>query len=132
MDENRLGQTCCVKGLSKRSVRAVLENGLMEFNGAAYYHMSYALTRTSMALDEATLTSLAELAKKEAISKAEVMRRAIKYYKEDSDRRTAFPQPEDALAWLQNGGGLTLQEASDFRDEMHAERRAKVYWWEVA
>ena len=94
--------------------------------------MSYALTRTSMALDQWTLTAMGDLAEKWSISKAEVMRRAIKHYKEEADRRAALPDALDALAWLQNGGGLTLQEASVFREEMQAERQAKVYWWEEA
>jgi hypothetical protein len=92
--------------------------------------MSYALTRTSMALDQWTLNAIAELAKKWSISKAEVMRRAIKHYKEEADRRAALPEALDALAWLQNGGGLTLEEASVFRKELQAERQAKRYWWE--
>lgn len=94
--------------------------------------MTYALTRTSMALDEGTLTALADLAKKWSISKAEVMRRAIKHYKEEADRKAALPDALDALAWLQNGGGLTVQEAEAFREEVRAERQAKVYWWEEA
>lgn len=92
--------------------------------------MSYALKRTSMALDRGTLESMTELAKRWSISKAEVMRRAIKHYKEEADRRAALPEPLDALAWLQNGGGLSVHEAGDFRREMQAERQAKVYWWE--
>ena len=92
--------------------------------------MSYALKRTSMALDPGTLESMTELAKRWSISKAEVMRRAIKHYKEEADRRAALPEALDALAWLQNGGGLSVHEAEDFRREMRAERQAKVYWWE--
>ncbi len=94
--------------------------------------MSYALTRTSMALDQRTLQSVAELAARWSISKAEVMRRAIKHYKEEADRRAALPEALTALAWLQNGGGLTLQEADAFREEVQAERQAKRYWWEEA
>lgn len=92
--------------------------------------MSYALKRTSMALDPKTLESMAELAKRWSISKAEVMRRAIKHYKEEADRRAALPEALDALAWLQNGGGLSVHEAEGFRREMQAERQATVYWWE--
>ena len=94
--------------------------------------MSYALTRTSMALDAGTLQAMGELAAKWSISKAEVMRRAIKHYKEEADRRASFPEALDALAWLQGGGGLTLQEASGFKEELQAERQAKRYWWEEA
>ncbi len=75
---------------------------------------------------------MAELAKRWSISKAEVMRRAIKHYKEEADRRATLPGALDALAWLQNGGGLSVyeDEAEDFRREIQAERQAKVYWWE--
>lgn len=78
--------------------------------------MSYALKRTSMALDPGTLESMTELAKRWSISKAEVMRRAT------------LPGALGALAWLQNGGGLSVHEAEDFRREMQAERQAKVFW----
>lgn len=49
------------------------------------YHMSYQLTRTSMALDGYTLKALDFLAKKWEISKAEVMRRAVSKLKEQAD-----------------------------------------------
>ena len=73
---------------------------------------------------------MTELAKRWSISKAEVMRRAIKHYKEEADRRATLPGALDALEWLQTGGGLSVHEAEDFRREMQAERQAKVYWWE--
>lgn len=94
------------------------------------YHMTYALTRTSMALDQWTLRALAELAKKWDTSKADVMRRAVRKLKEDADREAALPRPLQALDWLQEGGGLTVREAAAFRKEVKAEREAKRYWWE--
>jgi predicted DNA-binding protein len=90
--------------------------------------MSYVLKRTSMALDPGTLEFMTELAKRWSISKAEVMRRAIKHYKEEADRGAILPGALGALAWLQNGGGLSVHEAEDFRREMRAERQAKVFW----
>lgn len=93
--------------------------------------MTYSLTRTSMALDHGTLLALKELAKRWQVSKAEVMRRAVKRAKQDADNETSLPKPESALDWLQNGGGLTVQEAESFREEMQAERQAKRYWWEA-
>lgn len=93
--------------------------------------MEYLLTRTSMALDRFTLMSLDELAKKWGVSKAEVMRRAVRNLKEEEDMKDQAPQPLEALDWLQNGGGLTVQEAEAFREEVQAEREAKRYWWAV-
>jgi hypothetical protein len=95
-----------------------------------YYHMSYALIRTSMALDHGTLLALKELAQRWQVSKAEVMRRAVKRAKEEAERETALPKPLDALNWLHGGGGLTVDEAESFREEVRAERQAKRYWWE--
>jgi predicted transcriptional regulator len=92
--------------------------------------MSYAFTRTSMALDSGTLRALKELAERWQVSKAEVMRRAVKRAKEEAERETAYPSPLDALNWLQSGGGLSVQEAESFREEVQAERQAKRYWWE--
>jgi hypothetical protein len=94
------------------------------------YHMAYLLTRTSMALDTWTLRALGELAKKWNTSKAEVMRRAVKKIKEEADREIEHPKPLEALDWLQKGGGLTVKEAAKFREEVKAERQAKIYWWE--
>ena len=94
------------------------------------YHMAYLFTRTSMALDTWTLRALGELAKKWDTSKAEVMRRAVKKIKEEADREIEHPKPLEALDWLQKGGGLTVKEAAKFREEVKAERQAKIYWWE--
>ncbi|MBN8419326.1 MAG: CopG family transcriptional regulator [Verrucomicrobia bacterium] len=92
--------------------------------------MSYSLTRTSMALDQATLRGLASLAKKWGVSKSEVMRRAVSHLKELEDMKDQCPKPLKALDWLQNGGGLTVQEAEAFRADVQAEREAKRQWWE--
>ncbi|MEO7933891.1 MAG: hypothetical protein ABIT76_12105 [Chthoniobacterales bacterium] len=92
--------------------------------------MSYALTRTSMALDQGTLGALQSLAQKWQISKAEVMRRAVQKMKEDAEREEQRQSPLEALAWLQNGGGLSPEEATRLREEVAAERVAKRYWWE--
>jgi hypothetical protein len=93
--------------------------------------MTYSLKRTSMALDGWTLSALKELAKKWGVSKAEVMRRAVKQAKETANREQNLPKPIEALDWLQNGGGLTVKEAESFREEVQAERQAKRYWWEA-
>ena len=93
--------------------------------------MSYALTRTSMALDQPTLQALRELAERWGVSRAEVMRRAVKRAREEAVREERFPAPTEALDWLQSGGGLHVAEAGEFREEVRAERDAKVYWWEA-
>lgn len=93
--------------------------------------MSYTLTRTSMALDSTTLRVLKELAKLWGVSKAEVMRRAVKQAKMEADRQQHQLKPKDALDWLQGGGGLSAKEAEAFREEVRAERKAQRYWWEV-
>lgn len=83
-----------------------------------------------MALDQGTIQALGELADKWSVSKAEVIRRAVKRAKEEADREASLPSPLDALNWLQSGGGLTLQEAEAFREDVGQERQAKHYWWE--
>ncbi len=93
--------------------------------------MTYALTRTSMALDGWTLRALKELAARWGVSKAEVMRRAVKQAKDVADRDAALPKPLEALEWLHKGGGLTVREATAHREQVHAERQAKQYWWEA-
>jgi predicted DNA-binding protein len=93
--------------------------------------MTYTLTRTSMALDQLTISSLDLLSQKLGTSKAEVIRRAVSHLKEVEDMKDQCPKPLQALDWLQKGGGLTVQEANAFRDEVRAEREAKRYWWEV-
>ena len=92
--------------------------------------MSYALIRTSMALDQSTLGTLRTLSEKWHISKAEVMRRAVQKMKEDTEREENRQTPLQALSWLQNGGGIPEAEAARLREEVAAERAAKRYWWE--
>lgn len=84
-----------------------------------------------MALDGWTLDALKELAERWGVSKAEVMRRAVKQAKAEADRQAALPEPLQALEWLQSGGGLTVREAEAFREDVQAERQAKRYWWEA-
>jgi hypothetical protein len=93
--------------------------------------MTNALTRTSMALDQLTLSVLDLLSKKWGVPKSEVMRQAVRRIKEEDDMKENCPKPLEALDWLQNGGGLTLNEAEAFKAEVQAERDAKRYWWEA-
>ncbi len=92
--------------------------------------MSYLLTRTSMALDAWTIQALKELSEKWSISKAEVIRRAVRQLKEKADHEEQQPDPLQAFEWLQQGGGLVAQEAAQFRAEVGAEREERKYWWE--
>lgn len=94
--------------------------------------MSYAMTlvRTSVSLDTGTLGVLDGLAKRWSVSKAEVMRRAIRKMQEEVDVEDKRPSPLQALEWLQNGAGLSVAEAAEFKAEVAAERLAKRYWWE--
>lgn len=95
-----------------------------------YYSMTYVLHRTSMSLDEWTINALKELAERLGTSKAEIVRRAVRKAKEEADREAQRPSSVQALDWLQDGGGLTVAEGEAFREEVHAERQAKRYWWE--
>jgi len=92
--------------------------------------MSYALTRTSMALDASTIQALKDLSEKWSISKAEVIRRAVRQLKQQADKEDSQPSPLEALDWLQQGGGLVAEEAAEFRAEVKAGREARNYWWE--
>lgn len=94
--------------------------------------MSYAQTsiRTSVSLDTGTLETLANLAKRCRVSKAEIMRRAIRKLNEEAEAEDKRPTPLDALAWLQSGAGLTVQEGEEFKAAIESERAAKRYWWE--
>jgi hypothetical protein len=92
--------------------------------------MSYALTRTSMALDGWTIQALKELSEKWQISKAEVIRRAVRQLKLQADKEDSQPSPLEALDWLQQGGGLVAEEAAEFRAEVKAGREARKFWWE--
>jgi Arc/MetJ-type ribon-helix-helix transcriptional regulator len=94
--------------------------------------MSYGTTlvRTSVSLDTGTLGVLDELAKRWSVSKAEVMRRAIRMIKEAADEEDQRPSPLQALQWLQSGAGLSMAEGEEFKANINAERQAKRYWWE--
>ena len=92
--------------------------------------MSYALTRTSMALDAWTIQALKELSEKWSISKAEVIRRAVRALKESADKDDQRLDPLQALEWLQQGGGLVAEEAAQFRADVAAERLERKYWWD--
>jgi len=92
--------------------------------------MSYSLVRTSVSLDRGTLEVLAALATKWSVSKAEVMRRAIRKAKEDADSEDKRLSPLQGMEWLQSGGGVTLEEGTEFKASIQAERRAKRLWWE--
>lgn len=92
--------------------------------------MTYRLTRTSMALDQGTIRTLEWLAKQWDTSKAGVIRRAVAAAREKQEQEAKAPKPLAALDWLQDGGGLTLQEAEAFKAEVRAERETKRGWWE--
>lgn len=94
--------------------------------------MSYALTRTSMALDGFTIRAMEDLSRKWSISKAEVVRRAVRQLKEKAEQEERLPSPLEALEWLQSGGGLVAEDAARFRAEVEEERKARRYWWEEA
>jgi len=97
---------------------------------AISYHMSYALIRTSMSLDSWTIQAMKDLSEKWGISKAEVVRRAVRQLKQQVEHEEAAPSPLEALDWLQKGGGMVAEEAAVFRAEVKAEREARKYWWE--
>ncbi len=94
--------------------------------------MSYAANniRTSVSLDTGTLGWLDQLSKRWKVSKAEVMRRAIRKLQQEAEAEDKRPAPLESMEWLQHGGGLTVAEGKDFKAEIHAERQAKRYWWE--
>ena len=83
-----------------------------------------------MSLDTGTLESLAALAKRSGISKAEVVRRAIRKMKEEAVNDAKRPSPLRALEWLQGDTGLTVADGADFKADIEAERSAKRYGWE--
>jgi hypothetical protein len=92
--------------------------------------MSYALTRTSMALDAWTIQALKEMSERWDVSKAEVIRRAVKQLKLQADKEDSQPSPLEALEWLQQGGGMVAEDATVFRAEVKQGREARTYWWE--
>ncbi|MBN8458668.1 MAG: hypothetical protein J0M04_12600 [Verrucomicrobia bacterium] len=92
---------------------------------------TYQMTRTSMALDGWTIGTLKKLSEKWQISKAEVIRRAVRQLSELAEQEDRAPTPLEALDWLQNGGGLMAEDAARFRAEITANREARTYWWEA-
>ena len=92
--------------------------------------MSYLLTRTSMSLDSFTLGVLETLGQKWSVSKAEVIRRAVRRIQEEEDIKDQRPAPLQALDWLQSTGGHTPEASHVLREELRAERNAQGYWWE--
>ena len=88
------------------------------------------LVRTSVSLDTGTLGVLDELAKRWDVSKAEVMRRAIRRLREDVEAEDQRPSPLQAMEWLQSGAGLSVAEGAEFKADIQAERVAKRYWCE--
>jgi len=84
-----------------------------------------------MSLDAATLETMDALAKLWSVSKAEVLRRAVRRMKEETERENRKPSPLQALDWLQDGGGLSVKEGEEFKKGIQAEREAKRYWWEA-
>lgn len=89
------------------------------------------MVRTSMSLDAATLETMDTLAKLWSVSKAEIMRRAVRSLKAEADREASKLSPLQALDWLQGGGGLSVKEEEAFKRAVRAEREAKRYWWEA-
>lgn len=89
------------------------------------------MTRTSMALDAGTVRALKDLSEKWRISKAEVIRRAVRQLNDKAEQQDRAPTPLEALDWLQQGGGLVTEDAAKFRAEVKANREARTYWWEA-
>jgi metal-responsive CopG/Arc/MetJ family transcriptional regulator len=90
------------------------------------------LKRTSMSLDPETLENLDELAKYWAISKAEVIRRAIRKLSEEAkheSRESREMTPIEAIEWL-GKNGITQETADKWKAEIKAERMAWRGWWE--
>jgi Arc/MetJ-type ribon-helix-helix transcriptional regulator len=83
-----------------------------------------------MALDTWTVQALRYLSEKWNISKAEVIRRAVRQLKEKAEAEEQTVDPLQALEWLQNGGGLVAEDAEKFRADVVAERQERKYWWE--
>ncbi len=89
------------------------------------------MIRTSMSLDSLTLEAMDSLAKLWSVSKAEVMRRAIRRLKDEAEKDSRKPSPLEALDWLQGDGGLSVKEGEEFKEAIRVEREAKRYWWET-
>lgn len=87
------------------------------------------LKRTSMSLDQETLGALELLATKWNTSKSEVIRRAVRKFKEDEAMKACRMTPIQAMEWLQENG-ITQEQADNMKEEIRLERLAKKYWWE--
>lgn len=92
---------------------------------------TYGMIRTSMALDGGTIGMLKRLSEKWQISRAEVIRRAVRQLHEKAEREEQALSPLEALEWLQQGGGMAAEEAEKFRAEVKASRETRAYWWEA-
>ena len=88
------------------------------------------LKRTSMSLDAETLENLEKLANIWNTSKSEVVRRSIRKAKEQETATTTQLTPIEALRRLRGGDGISPAQAQFLRDEITAERQAKIHWWE--
>jgi Arc/MetJ-type ribon-helix-helix transcriptional regulator len=83
-----------------------------------------------MSLDGWTIEALKDLSEKWSVSKAEVIRRAVRELKQQTEQKDTAPSPLEALKWLQTGGGMVAEEAAEYRAGVLAEREARKYWWE--
>ena len=68
---------------------------------------------------------MGSLAKRWSVSKAEVMRRAIRRVQQDVEAEDKRPSPLQAMEWLQNGAGLSVAEGAEFKENVEAERQAR-------
>ncbi|GAA5483354.1 ribbon-helix-helix protein, CopG family [Haloferula sargassicola] len=88
------------------------------------------LKRTSMALDAESLDTLEQLSRSWDVSKAEVIRRALRSSKEaDDNAKPPRRTPLEALMWLRENG-ISREEAEAFKAEIGAERMARRDPWE--
>ena len=84
--------------------------------------MTIALKRTSMALDTETINALESLSKKWAVSKAEVMRRAIKKIKQEETE--TLSDAKQALQWLKDSGPEDKKQAQLDCEEASTQRKS--------
>ena len=97
--------------------------------------MATTLKRTSMALDEESLNTLTTLSSSQKISKAEVLRRAIRHYADHpelgkSNSKPAKMSPLEALEELRKSPPLTEKQGKVWMDEVRTEREAWRDPWE--
>jgi predicted DNA-binding protein len=84
--------------------------------------MTIALKRTSMALDTETIDALDSLSKKWAVSKAEVMRRAIKKIKQEETEKLS--DAKQSLQWLKDSGTANKKQAQLDCEEAYQQRKS--------